>query len=282
MNNIVDDNKRMSLYLQEFYSCFSNGYDFEIFLKYYLFKIGLNDVVVTKKSRDGGIDLTAVRDGLSEFSNHVDKVKYIIQAKRKKPTTKIQSKEIDALRGVVDNGEKGLFIATCDYSKDAEKKANSVNYISRPIVLINGIQLIKSCIEHGIGFEQIPVINKDSIRTIIKNNTFNNKKTNILTPDEEVSLKVINRNISKNDIRAKILRLPSEVKDKIDLSSRTIKVKVNDDKYYDLTIDASKTYLAKVTELYKKYNLIMDNGVINNKVIKMFVKDGVLNLIFDE
>lgn len=50
--------------VDSFYAYFENGYKFEEFLKVYLEKIGLEEVFVTKKSGDGGIDLTAVRKGI--------------------------------------------------------------------------------------------------------------------------------------------------------------------------------------------------------------------------
>ena len=44
--------------VDSFYNYFEDGYKFEEFLKIYLQKIGLEEVFVTKKSGDGGIDLT--------------------------------------------------------------------------------------------------------------------------------------------------------------------------------------------------------------------------------
>ena len=46
--------------INNFYNYFENGYVFEDFLKSYLEKIGLDEVYVTKRSDDGGIDLTAI------------------------------------------------------------------------------------------------------------------------------------------------------------------------------------------------------------------------------
>lgn len=43
--------------INNFYNYFENGYVFEDFLKSYLEKIGLDEVYVTKRSDDGGIDL---------------------------------------------------------------------------------------------------------------------------------------------------------------------------------------------------------------------------------
>ena len=40
---------------QDFYSYFEIGYAFEEFLKEYLSKMGLDEVEVTQRSRDGGL-----------------------------------------------------------------------------------------------------------------------------------------------------------------------------------------------------------------------------------
>lgn len=44
---------------QKFYEYFETGYAFEEFLKEYLIKMGLDEVELTQRSRDGGIDLKA-------------------------------------------------------------------------------------------------------------------------------------------------------------------------------------------------------------------------------
>lgn len=55
--------------LNDFYKYFESGFEFEEFLKPFLESIGLSEVVVTQKTKDGGVDLTAVKEGLSEINN---------------------------------------------------------------------------------------------------------------------------------------------------------------------------------------------------------------------
>ena len=275
-NNILDE------YLNDFYSCFDQGYDFEVFLQHFLIKIGLDDVRVTQKSRDGGIDLTAIRYGITSISD-LDSVKYIIQAKCKKPSSTITSPDIDALRGNMGDGEKGLFVSTCKYTKDAFAKAESKTYKSRPIVLIDGKTLISTCIENEIGFDFIPKFNREDIIAMSKEQIRTEVKSNLITIDDEIKMNVINKQISNNDIRARILRLPKDIKILLDIvNKKTIIANINGIKNIELTVDASKNYLAGVTELYREYNLISANGSTNSKIVKMFVNNGVLNLIFDE
>ena len=59
-NNIELNKEEYNALLEQFYTYFEDGYKFEEFLKIYLEKIGLEEVYVTKRSGDGGIDLTAI------------------------------------------------------------------------------------------------------------------------------------------------------------------------------------------------------------------------------
>lgn len=282
MSILMVEKTKLDEYLNEFYNCFDQGYDFEVFLQHFLIKIGLDDVKVTQKSKDGGIDLTAVRYGITNFSD-LDSVKYIIQAKCKKPTSSIGSPEIDALRGNMMDGEKGLLVSTCKYTKDAFAKAENNQYKSRPIVLIDGKTLINTCIEHEFGFDFIPKINRNDIIAMSKEQVYSSIENKTITTDEEISLNVINKKITYNDIRARILRLPKEIKLSLDLKNRrTVKTNINGIKNIDLTVDSSKSYLAGITDIYREYNLINANGESNSKIVKMYVDKGILNLIFDE
>lgn len=279
---IIQDDNKIKEYLNDFYDCFETGYDFENFLKIYLMKIGLDEVVVTQRSRDKGIDLIARRPGIGEFSD-ADSVLYIIQAKRYKPDVKVSSDEIDKLRGVMIDSSKGFFITTSDYSDSARLKANDEIYSSKPIVLVDGMNLIKSCIKNKIGFDFIPQINKDNIIGMTKNCCeIKSKNTKIVSEEDEIKYNIIDKLITENDIRARILRIPYEVKKKINFAENKIKVRINDVESKELTIDKTKTYFAGVTELYRKYKLLLSDGSVNSKAVKMFFDGDVLNLVFDE
>jgi hypothetical protein len=84
-NNIELNKEEYNALLEQFYTYFEDGYKFEEFLKIYLEKIGLEEVYVTKRSGDGGIDLTAIRKGIGGLSNAVDEPVYV-QAKRYAPS----------------------------------------------------------------------------------------------------------------------------------------------------------------------------------------------------
>ena len=139
----------LKMNVQKFYSYFSNYYKFEEFLKTYLEKIGLDEVVVTRRSGDGGIDLTAVRKGLGGVANAVDQP-YFIQAKRYVPDRCVPPKFIRELRGSFSSGT-GIFITTGKISDRAKADATEVDS-ARPIIVVDGEELVRSCIDNEIRF----------------------------------------------------------------------------------------------------------------------------------
>ncbi|WP_129582348.1 restriction endonuclease, partial [Rodentibacter caecimuris] len=148
----------------EFYNYFETGYDFEEFLKEYLIKMGLDEVEITQRSRDGGIDLTAIRKGVGDFSE-VDITNYFIQAKRYAFKRNVGVREIRELKGTLLFGYKGIFICTSNFTEDAKKEAT--NDISKPIVLIDGKSLVQSCIDNGIGFIFKPVFSSEKMNKLL-------------------------------------------------------------------------------------------------------------------
>ena len=158
--NIEISDKKISEFLEQFYGYFESGYAFEEFLKVYLEKIGLDEVVVTQRSSDGRIDLEAVRYGVGGFAG-ADAVDYFVQAKRNKPGTTIPIEKVRALRGVMPSGSKGIFITTASYSKKTEEFVDVDP--SRPIILIDGKSLVESCIDNEIGFVFTPVFSKNAM-----------------------------------------------------------------------------------------------------------------------
>lgn len=110
--------------IQKFYEYFENGYLFENFLKSFLDKIGLDEISVTQRSRDGGFDLKASRFGVGGFSE-ADAVNYYVQAKKCSPEQRISVKAIRELKRLIPFGHKGIFITTAKFSADAEKESNN-------------------------------------------------------------------------------------------------------------------------------------------------------------
>lgn len=95
---------------------------------------------VTGRSGDGGIDgiINEDRLGLS---------KVLIQAKRWKLDSKVSRPDLQQFAGALQ-GRKGIFITTSSFTKEARDFASSGHYA---IVLIDGAQLTRYMIDHGVG-----------------------------------------------------------------------------------------------------------------------------------
>ena len=248
--------------LKNFYQYFETGYIFEDFLKEYLLKI---------RSRDGGIDLKAIRKGVGNFSE-IDTIHYYIQAKKYAPNNSIGVKTIRELKGTIPFGYKGMLITTAHFTDDAYKE--SLNDPSKPAVLIDGKLLITSCIDNEIGFIFKPIFSKIEMDFILNKNENKSNKTKI---------EYIEKTITKNDIRARIISLPSSIKKELS-SLNSIDVIINENDHYHLTIDKSHSYLAKVTKIFKKYGMLTEDKIGTPKKSKWYydIKNKVIHLIIGD
>lgn len=257
MNNIELGAEELSKLLNDFYSYFETGYDFENFLKLYLEKIGLDEVYVTQKSRDGGFDLTAKRYGVEDFDD-ADEIDYRIQAKRNSPSSSISVTKIRELKGTMLSGQKGIFITTAKFTQEAINEAKTDS--SRPIVLIDGASLIQSCIEKEIGFVYKPVFSSANLDMQFKKDK-TEKKQDKSTPEHLEN--AIEKQISENDLRAKILRLPLSIKNSLPQDVNKVKVIFNGSIEKECTIDKTRAYLAGVTEIYRQFELIDKDNILH-------------------
>lgn len=244
--------------LNELYSFFKTGYEFEDFLKPFLECIGLDEVRVTKRSGDGGVDLEGIRYGV--IDNNDDSVKYIVQAKRYKPSDKIPVDIIDKLRGNMLSGEKGIIITTAGFSKPAIEKASLRK--ETPIVLIDGKTLVDICIENDIGFVYKPTFSSEELKSFYKKNVAIEKDKN--SDGTVFIIDDIEKDITSNDIRARIISIPRvilellpEDKDKFDLCFNGNEIK-------DVRISSDRRFFSQgITEMYRKYGLLTKDNVFN-------------------
>lgn len=97
--------------------------------------------IVTPLSKDGGVDGIIKEDKLG-----LDKI--YVQAKRW--TNQVSKPTVQQFAGALDEvkANKGVFITTSDYSKDARQY---VEKLSKKIVLINGKELSNYMIEYNLG-----------------------------------------------------------------------------------------------------------------------------------
>lgn len=260
-HNINLSDEEYDLIINQFYSYFEDGYKFEKFLKTYLEKIGLEEVVVTQPSRDGGIDLTAIRSGIGDLDGQ-DYIKYCVQAKRYKPSNSIS---LDTVKAFAYNAGKhnstGIFITTAKFSKPTRNEFEKLR--NPPIILIDGRTLVDSCIDNELGFVYKPIFSSRSMDKLIPNRVVQSISLPENKPEEPSSDAIIvEKKITTNDVRARILSIPKIILDTIPTEQTSISVCFNNDLYEKLSINKGRNYLAGVTKIYRKYGLLSDDGSI--------------------
>lgn len=107
-----------------------------------LIQMGYGEGMVTRRSRDGGIDGIIDEDKLGL-------AKIYIQAKRWQQGKNVGRSEVESFVGAVDRqrGNKGVFITTSDFTKEAyDHTSTHVN-----LVKINGKRLAELMIQYNIG-----------------------------------------------------------------------------------------------------------------------------------
>ena len=255
--------EEINKYIDELYSCFPTGREFEIFLNLFLTILGFEEVVTTQYVGDKGIDLTCVKTGLD--INGTDTINYYIQAKRYGRNNKVQPKEVRDLKGTTKRDKNGnilnsnyinVFITTSTFTKVALDEAH--DNPNMPVITIDGVQLIQYCIEKGIGFNYKPVFSKNDIITLT---TLTQIEKNITNIDKEY---LVEREITKNDIRAKILVIPQIIKNELSKNQEKFSVVFNGVEK-QLNIDKTRRYFGGITDFYKKFGLLNSDDVYVNK-----------------
>ncbi|OPZ85972.1 MAG: Restriction endonuclease [bacterium ADurb.Bin429] len=118
---------------------------FETLVGTVLLRIGFEDVVVTAKSGDGGVDVR----GVLVACGGLLRLRYAVQVKRW--NANVQAPDIQHLRGSLAAEEHGLFLTTSDYSAGAITEAVAPG--KTPIQLITGRQFLGILIEYGVMVE---------------------------------------------------------------------------------------------------------------------------------
>ncbi len=252
--------------IDELYLCFPTGREFEIFLNSFLSALGFEEVVTTQYVGDKGIDLTCLKSGLD--INGTDTMNYYVQAKRYARNNKVQSKEVRDLKGttkrdkngnILNNNYINVFITTSSFTPAALSEAS--DNPNMPVITIDGTQLIQYCIEKGIGFNYKPVFSKNAILALTQSKPNTSFST---TTDNEY---LVEREITKNDIRAKILVIPQIIKSELPENSEKFVVIFNNVQK-QLNIDKTRRYFGGVTDFYKQFGLLTSDGVFVSKKAK--------------
>ncbi|MCB9831809.1 MAG: restriction endonuclease [Planctomycetes bacterium] len=119
---------------------------FEQLVKTLLESMGYEDVEVTARSGDMGVDV------IGRITLGITEVKEVVQVKRHK--NNVQRTVLDALRGSLHRFQavRGTIITLGDFARGT--KAAAFEPGAAPITLINGDKLIDLLLEHEIGFRR--------------------------------------------------------------------------------------------------------------------------------
>lgn len=140
-------------------------YAFEHVVGRLLGKLGYNNVIVTSRSADEGIDVVA------DVVVGIMSLRTAIQVKR--TAANVGRPVVSQFRGdmlAMQDVDQGMILTTAGFTKGALEVARLPNTI--PIILINGDKLTELLIEHHIGVrvEQISVVSFDSDNLVIEEN----------------------------------------------------------------------------------------------------------------
>ncbi|MCC5849956.1 MAG: restriction endonuclease [Verrucomicrobia bacterium] len=122
--------------------------EFEELVGRLLAAIGFEEVEVTSRSNDGGID---VRGTL--VVGDVIRTRLAVQVKRWRQN--VQSPVVQQVRGSLGAHEQGLIITTSDFSKGAKEEAERSD--ATPVGLMDGEQLVALLVENEIGVTKTPL-----------------------------------------------------------------------------------------------------------------------------
>jgi len=121
--------------------------EFEVLVSQLLIAIGFEDVMVTARFNDGGID---VRGTL--VIADVIRTRMAVQVKKWRKN--VQRPTVQQVRGSLGTHDQGLVITTSDFSAGAREEAARTDAV--PVGLMNGEQLIASLVENNLGVRRVP------------------------------------------------------------------------------------------------------------------------------
>ncbi|MGI9250872.1 MAG: HTH domain-containing protein [Pseudohongiellaceae bacterium] len=119
--------------------------EFEGLIALLLAEMGFNQVEITTRNNDGGIDVRGtlvVGDAI--------RIRMAVQVKRW--SKNIQAPTVQQVRGSLGAHEQGLIITTSDFSTGATSEAKQADKI--PVGLMNGKNLVMLLMEHDIGVQR--------------------------------------------------------------------------------------------------------------------------------
>lgn len=123
--------------------------DFEALVGRFLIALGFEEVEVTKKCGDNGIDVRGTM-----LTGDVVRTRMAVQVKRWKIGRNIQAPHVQQVRGSLGAHEQGLIITTSGFSKGARGEARRADV--KPVGLMDGEHLVRLLAEQEIGVRSTP------------------------------------------------------------------------------------------------------------------------------
>jgi len=123
--------------------------EFENFCRIFLEALGFDNVQVTGRAGDGGVD------GFGDFRQGVVRIKSAFQSKRFTDAA-VGRPEIDKFRGAIQGEyDHGVFLTTSRFSREAQGAAVRKGAIT--LLLLDGASIADIMIERGIGVRKRPI-----------------------------------------------------------------------------------------------------------------------------
>jgi restriction system protein len=150
---------------------------------------------------------------------------------------------------------KGIFVTTGRYTKDAREFAQADP--ARPILLLDGRNIVQLCIDHRLGFRSRPVFDPSRLRGQLRGAS---SRPSALPPQSVHGLRVM-RTITANDIRARIIRVPAEIAAEMDTSDGRLSVAFPPTvERRDYAYRSDARFIAGVTDVLRACGLLLQDG----------------------
>ena len=146
-----------------------------------------------------------------------------------------------------------------------------------PTILIDGKMLLNMCIDNGIGFSYKPVFKQETIKNILSLSSPQN--ANIVDCKENNEY-IVEREITANNIRARILIVPQIIKNTIDCSAVSMVLEINGQNK-ELNLDKSHRYFGGITQVYKECGLINKDKNYIKKRLKWKIDNGKIIVVIE-
>ncbi|WP_298667340.1 hypothetical protein, partial [uncultured Haemophilus sp.] len=224
-----------------------------------------------QKLRGSGGSIDDIQDNICKLA------KELFEAENKKPLLIEATKDVEKLNAQTVEQDNELAVLRDKITKASKQKGDKV-IREQFLELEKDLTLVE---------ENIDSLNKLYPKGYPKKEeiVFNNKRvlaiehaekslSELVIKDEDIECEAkwrevfADEDITSNDIRARIISIPSSILKLLPESMKKVKVLFNNSKAYTLNIDKSRRYLGGVTEILREHNLLSVDNVITPKNAK--------------